>query len=169
MSCRSCRRRSATSWLQDWQLQAIATLQSGRPFTVALLPDIDNSNTGRSNLGFGDNDRPNVSGDGSVSGDERSEDEWFNTAAFSLPAFGTFGNAGRNILEGPGYQNVNLARHETSCRSAMRRLQLRLEAFNLFNRANFDLPDEFLGSPTFGQILSAGAPRRVQLGVKAIF
>ena len=48
-------------------------------------------------------------------------------------------------------------------------LQLRIEAFNLFNRTNFNLPDNFLGSPTFGQILSAQSPRRFQLGAKAIF
>ena len=156
------------SWLQDWQLHAIATLTSGAPFTVAMHPDIDQSNTGRSNLGFGNNDRPNVSGDGSLSGDERSEDEWFDTAAFSFPAFGSFGNAGRNILDGPGYRNVNLGVTKI-LPVGDARLQLRLEVFNLFNRANFDLPDAFLGSPTFGRILSAGAPRRVQLGVKALF
>ena len=79
--------------------------------------------------------------------------QWFNTAAFSMPAFGTFGNAGRNILEGPGYQNVNLAVLKQRARCAgSTRLQLRAEAFNLFNRANFDLPDNFFGSPTFGQI-----------------
>ena len=49
------------------------------------------------------------------------------------------------------------------------RLQFRLEAFNLFNRVNYDLPDGFLGSPTFGRILSAGAPRRLQLGLKLLF
>jgi hypothetical protein len=135
---------------------------------VAMHPDIDQSNTGRSNLGFGNNDRPNVSGDGSLSGDDRSEDEWFDTAAFSFPAFGTFGNAGRNILDGPGYRNVNLGVTKI-LPVGDARLQLRLEVFNLFNRANFDLPDAFLGSPTFGRILSAGAPRRVQLGVKALF
>ena len=73
----------------------------------ALRPDIDNSNTGRSNLGFGYNDRPNVSGDPSL--DSPTADQWFNTAAFSLPAYGTFGNAGRNILTGPGYTNFNFA------------------------------------------------------------
>ena len=156
------------AWLQDWQLHAIATMTSGSPFTVALHPDIDQSNTGRSNLGFGNNDRPNVSGDGSLSGDERSEDEWFDTAAFSFPAFGTFGNAGRNVLDGPGYRNVNLGVTKV-LPVGDARLQLRLEVFNLFNRTNFDLPDAFLGSPTFGRILSAGAPRRVQLGVKALF
>ncbi len=154
-------------WLEDWQLHAIATLTSGPPFTVAIHPDIDQSNTGRSNLGFGNNDRPNVSGDGELSGD-RSEDEWFDTAAFSLPAFGSFGNAGRNILEGPGYKNLNLGVTKILAVGDTR-LQLRLEVFNLFNRTNYDLPDAFLGSPTFGRILSAGAPRRVQLGVKALF
>jgi hypothetical protein len=49
------------------------------------------------------------------------------------------------------------------------RLQLRLEAFNLFNRANFNLPDNFFLSPTFGQILSAGAPRRIQIGAKILY
>jgi carboxypeptidase family protein len=156
------------SWLQDWQLHAIATLTSGPPFTVAILPDIDQSNTGRSNLGFGNNDRPNVSGDGSLSAGDRSEDRWFDTAAFSFPAFGSFGNAGRNILDGPGYKNLNLGVTKI-LPVADARLQLRLEIFNVFNRANFDLPDAFLGSPTFGRILSAGAPRRVQLGVKALF
>ena len=48
-------------------------------------------------------------------------------------------------------------------------LQLRLEAFNLFNHTNFNLPDNFLGSPTFGQILSAQSPRRIQLGAKVLF
>ena len=155
-------------WLEDWQLHAIATLNSGPPFTVAMHPDIDQSNTGRSNLGFGNNDRPNVNGDGSLPGDERSEDEWFDTSAFSFPAFGSFGNAGRNILSGPGYRNVNVGVSKI-VPVGEARLQLRLEIFNVFNRANFDLPDAFLGSPTFGRILSAGPARRVQLGVKALF
>ena len=62
-------------------------MQSGRPFTVALLPEVDNSNTGRSSLGFGGNDRPNVSGNAAI--DNPGPKQWFNTAAFSMPAFGT--------------------------------------------------------------------------------
>jgi hypothetical protein len=153
--------------LKDFDLQGVYTLQSGRPFTVAILPSIDVSNTGRSNLGFGYNDRPNVSGNTSVP--SPSPTQWFNTAAFSFPAFGSFGNAGRNILEGPGYNNLNVALVKNIGSGNGARLQLRAESFNLFNRANFDLPDPFLGSPTFGQILSAGSPRRFQFGVKAIF
>ena len=91
----------------EFTISGIVQMQSGRPFTVALLPEVDNSNTGRSSLGFGGNDRPNVNG--SAVAANPGPNQWFNTAAFSMPAFGTFGNAGRNILEGPGYQNVNLA------------------------------------------------------------
>ena len=156
----------AGALLRDWQVSGVVTLQSGRPFTVAILPEIDNSNTGRANLGFGYNDRPNVIGD-PESGDP-GPDRWFNSDAFVFPPFGSFGNAGRNTVEGPGYQNVNLALMKLVPAGAAR-LQLRLEAFNLFNRTNFNQPDNFLGSPTFGQVLSAQSPRRVQLGAKIIF
>ena len=86
-----------------------------------------------------------------------------------MPAFGTFGNAGRNILEGPGYQNVNLALLKQVSLPGRARLQLRAEAFNLLNRVNFDLPDNFFGSPTFGRILSAGSPRHIQFGARLMF
>lgn len=159
---------SGNIWLNDWQLHGVAAFNSGRPFTVALHPDIDQSNTGRSNLGFGNNDRPNVSGNAALPVGERSDDRWFDTAAFSMPPFGSFGNARRNSLEGPGYRNLNLGIMKLVPIGGAR-LQLRLEAFNILNRANLDLPDGFLGSPTFGRILSAGSPRRVQFGVKALF
>jgi hypothetical protein len=159
---------TANKWVSDWQLQAVVTSESGRPFTVAVHPDIDASNTGRSNLGFGYNDRPNVTGDPSLEESERSETRWFDTGAFSMPAFGTFGNSGRNTLSGPGYRSVNLAVIKLIPLGGVR-LQGRFEVFNLFNTTNFDLPDGFLGSPTFGQILSAQAPRRIQLGIRALF
>jgi hypothetical protein len=150
------------------ELQGIVTLQDGRPFTAALLPEFDNSNTGRSTLGFGANDRPNVVGNPSLA--TPSPERWFNTAAFVVPAFGSFGNAGRNILEGPGYQNVSLGILKyLPVGSGETRIQLRAEAFNLFNRANFNLPDAFVGSPTFGRIVSADSPRRCQFGVRVIF
>ena len=106
--------------------------------------------------GFGFNDRPNVTGDPSVS--NKSPEQWFNTGAFSFPAFGTFGDAPRNMLQGPSYKNVNLALVKNMLFGTRSRLQLRAEAFNLFNRANFDLPDSFLGSPTFGHAPPPGAP-----------
>jgi hypothetical protein len=151
----------------QFTVAGIVAMQSGRPFTVALLPEVDNSNTGRSSLGFGANDRPNVSGSPSMA--NPGPNQWFNTGAFSMPAFGTFGNARRNMLEGPGYQNVNLALLKQVALPGRARLQLRAEAFNLLNRTNFDLPDNFFGSPTFGQILSAGSPRHIQFGARLMF
>jgi hypothetical protein len=153
----------AGTCLGNWDLYAVFSANSGRPFTVALHPDLDNSNTGRANLGFGANDRPDVTGTPAIG--NPTHERWFDPAAFSLPEFGTFGNSGRNTIEGPGFKNLNLAfaRRVPFSRGA---LQIRLEVFNVFNRTNFDLPDNFFGSPTFGQILSAGAPRRVQIGVK---
>ncbi len=152
---------------RDWQVSGIVTVQSGRPFTPALLPDLDNSNTGRSSLGFGGNDRPNLVGSPDLSNPTAAR--WFNTDAFAFPPFGSFGNAGRNILVGPGYANVNLAVLKDLPLGARARLQLRAEGFNLFNRANYNLPDNFLGSATFGQILSADASRRLQIGARVMF
>jgi len=153
--------------LSGWQTFGIVTVQTGRPFTVALLGEIDNSGTGRSALGFGANDRPNLAGNPDLSG--RTPERWFNTAAFVFPAPGTFGNAGRNILEGPAYQNVNVSLVKNTALTERLNLQLRAEAFNLFNHPNFNLPDNFLGSPTFGRITSARDPRHLQFGVKLLF
>ncbi len=158
---------TASAIFGGWDVEGVITLQSGRPFTVALLPELDWSNTGRASLGFGANDRPNQVGDPRVSAP--GPDGWFNTAAFALPPYGSFGNVGRNTLEGPGYQNVNLGLLKHVPIGAAARLQVRLEAFNLLNHVNFDLPDNFFGSPTFGRILSAGSPRRIQIGAKVIW
>jgi hypothetical protein len=153
--------------LSGWETFGIVTLQSGRPFTVALLSEIDNSGTGRSILGFGANDRPNLVGNPELS--NPTTDQWFNTAAFAFSAPGTFGYAGRNILEGPGYQNVNMSLLKNTRLTERVNLQFRAEAFNLFNHPNFNLPDNFLGSPTFGRITSARDPRHIQFGLKLLF
>ena len=157
----------ATSLLSGWETFGIITLQSGRPFTVALLPEIDNSGTGRSILGFGANDRPNIAGNPVLN--NPATGRWFNTSAFSFPAPGTFGNAGRNILDGPGYQNVNASLVKNTALSEGVTLQFRTEFFNLLNHPNFNLPDNFLGSPTFGVISSARDPRHIQFGLKLLF
>jgi hypothetical protein len=153
--------------LSGWETAGIITAQSGRPFTVALLSEIDNSGTGRSILGFGANDRPNLVGNPELS--NPTTGQWFNTSAFAFPAPGTFGNAGRNILDGPGFQNVNISLMKNTPLGERLNLQFRTEAFNLFNHPNFNLPDNFLGSPTFGRITSARDPRHIQFGLKLLF
>lgn len=158
---------AAKALLDGWQTYGVITLQTGRPFTVALLPEFDNSNTGISNLGFLGNDRPNLTGQARL--DNPTVERWFNTAAFAVPRFGSFGNAGRNIVDGDGYQNVNFSLLKNTSIREKATVQFRAEFFNLFNHPNFGLPDNFVGSPSFGRVLSAESPRRIQFGVKLIY
>ena len=153
--------------LGGWRTTGVWTAQGGAPFTAYLLSGNDNSNTGMGTLGFGANNRPNVVRDPSLA--NQGPDGWFNTSAFAIAPYGSFGNAGRNILTGPGLQTVNLAVLKDTALSEGKTLQFRAEIFNTLNHPNFNLPDNFLGSPTFGKIQSAGAPRRIQLGVKFLF
>lgn len=150
-----------------WQTFGIWTFQTGRPFTVALDPNVDNSNTGQSILGFGANDRPNLLRPAALS--NPTPDRWFDVSAFALPPFGSFGNAGRNILTGPGFQSVNVSLVKNLRFAERASLQIRGEVFNLFNHPNFDLPNIFFGTPAFGAIQSAESPRRIQFGAKILF
>ncbi len=153
--------------LAGWQTHGILSFQTGRPFTVALLPENDNSNTGRSNLGFGANDRPHLLRDARLG--QRTPERWFDKTAFGLPSRGSFGNAGRNILDGPGLAAVNVSVLKNTAITEALTLQLRAEGFNLFNRPNFNLPDIFVGSPSFGRLQSADNPRRIQFGLRFLF
>jgi hypothetical protein len=153
--------------LGGWQTFGIVSLQTGRPFTVSLLSEFDNSGTGRSTLGFGANDRPHYLRNARL--DAPSPERWFDTTAFEIPARGNFGNAGRNVLDGPGLATVNFSIVKNMNISEALAAQIRFETFNLFDRANFDLPDNFVGSPAFGRISSAQNPRHIQFGLKFLF
>ena len=112
-------------WSGGWRSFGVLTFQTGQPFTVALLPDNDNTNTGISQLGFGANDRPNVTGNPRLS--NPAPQEWFDTAAFTIPPYGQFGNAGRNILDGPGLQTVNVSIVKNTALRERLTLQFRAE------------------------------------------
>ena len=154
-------------WLGGWQSFGVLTFQTGQPFTVMLTQDNDNSNTGFSNLGYGANNRPNVVGNPHLSNPGAME--WFNTNAFAVAPYGTFGNAGRNILSGPGLETIDFSILKNTHVTERLNVQFRAEFFNLLNHTNFNLPDNFLGDSTFGQILSAQDPRRLQLALKFLF
>jgi hypothetical protein len=154
-------------FLKGWQTAGIWTLQSGQPFTPALEPDDDNANTGIDTLGFGANDLPNRIASGAIS--NPGPNAWFNTAAFVPAPYGSFGNSGRNILDGPGLETFNVSILKNTTLGEHGTLQFRTEFFNILNHTNFALPDNYVGSPTFGQILSAGDPRRVQFALKWLF
>jgi hypothetical protein len=82
---------------------------------------------------------------------------------------GRFGNAGRNIVRGPGIANVDLSLLKTAALAESLRLQFRAECFNIANHANLGLPANDLASPNFGRILESGPPRLFQFGLKLIY
>ncbi|HUL51091.1 MAG TPA: TonB-dependent receptor [Candidatus Nitrosotalea sp.] len=150
-----------SSLARDWRLTGIVTLQSGAPFTVNLGTD-------RANIGAGPAQRPNATCDPNIGGAHTAQ-QWFNTNCFSLPEAFTFGNAGRNTVFAPGYSNVDASLQKDFRVAETGRLEFRLEAFNLFNSVNFDVPNRTAFTPNFGRIFSAGPGRQMQLGIKALF
>ena len=99
----------------------------------------------------------------------RTRAAWFNTAAYSLPAFGSLGNSGRNSLKGPTYKDVDLALMKDFGIYESLHLQFRAEFFNLFNHTNFENPVTVTSSANFGQIISANPSREIQGALKLIW
>ena len=153
--------------LGGWQLNGIVTMQSGQPYTVALPGEFDNSNTGRSSYGFGAGDRPDAIANPNLA--EPDPQRWFDPSAFALPAYGTFGTAGRNVVQGPGLANVDVSVLKDIGLGDEATLQLRVEFFNALNTPGFLNPNVFFGTPGFGRVLAARDGREVQFGAKLIF
>ncbi len=145
--------------LSDWELSAIVTKRSGFWF---------NPGSGRDNslTGVGA-DRPNVVADSHV--DQPSPQRWFNTAAFVPNLAGTYGNAGRNSLEGPGGFNMDMAVIRRIRVRESHYFQIRGEAFNVLNHTVFGLPRSSLTDANIGRILGANDPRILQFALKYVF
>jgi hypothetical protein len=152
-----------------WQLNGIATLLSGFPFTPLI---------GSNRSGDGDTrnpDRPsfNPSFTGPIVLGQPGE--WFNPNAFILPAAGTYGNVGRGVFNGPGLADWDASLFKTTEVSERLRLQFRAEFFNVLNRANFGTPNATVFSSgainaSAGLITTlATAPRQIQFGLKLMF
>jgi Carboxypeptidase regulatory-like domain len=152
----------AEAVLGGWRANAIFVAQSGSPFTVNLGVD-------QANIGAGPAQRPDQLRDPNLSGGERTPEQWFDTAAFALPAQYSFGSAPRNSVIGPGFANLDLAIAKTWALAGTSQLEFRWEVFNLLNRANFNLPSRIFGTPNFGRIFSAHDPREMQFGMKLTF
>jgi hypothetical protein len=155
--------------LGNWQINNIFQAHSGTPFTP--LDGNDVSNTG--SLGFVPYEHLNAVGDPSLS--HRSTAEWFNTAAYAVPTFGTYGNAGRNSLRGPNYWDLDTSVFRQFPVGEGRQFEFRAEAFNLANHVNLGQPDGTItDGPSFGTINSTAygntaLNRQLQIAVKFIF
>ncbi len=156
-----------------WSLAGIVRLSTGLP--VTLYDDSDNSLLGT--LGNGVNnyllDTPNYDGGPlNINTNPRNGLPEFNTAAFSPEALGQLGNAPRRFFYGPGLENVDLTLAKVLKLTESTVLEFRLEAFNAFNHAQFFGPatvDGVINDPHFGQVVSADAPRLMQVATKFTF
>ena len=151
--------------LNDWTVSAIITLQSGAPLTISS--GLDRNFDGLTN------DRADIVGDPELDSDRPRDElieQWFNTAAFAQPAIGLDGSAGRSIVEGPGYRNVDLGVFRNIRLAGRTALQFRFEATNVLNIVNLQNPGTSLNAPNnFGKIRSARDMRRIQLGARVSF
>jgi hypothetical protein len=145
---------------RGWQISTTSRFYTGQPFT----PRVANAN-----LNLGEANRPNRTGKGSLA--NPNIDQWFDLQAFpvvSRNAF-AFGNSGRNILDGPGYVSVNAALLKNFRLADRWRTQIRCEAVNLPNRANFGLPVDYVDLSSAGRILAADTGRIIQFGLRFQF
>jgi outer membrane receptor protein involved in Fe transport len=150
--------------LAHWQASGILTMQDGTPLNpVYFFSDFANSGTPN---------RPNIVAGQKISlpRSQRSADHWFNTDAFQAPAPFTFGNAGRNIIPGPGNVLFDFALHRRFPISEGKVIEFRAESFNLFNHPNYGIPLPFADfGPFFGKVVAVGEPRRIQFGLRFDF
>ncbi len=172
--------------VSGWTLASIANLQTGFPFSPQLgynpTGSGDTRNPVRPDI------KPNFRGSLYRSGSTAQRvAQYFDAAAFSAPAYGTVGNAGRDTLTGPGYADWDLSLLKTTQLAERARLQFRAEFFNVLNHTNLQTPNEVVfssgptqgtsasqmapavASPTAGVITGASTSRQIQLGVKLLF
>jgi outer membrane receptor protein involved in Fe transport len=158
--------RSGGPWYQrtlgGWRVSGVTTLQSGLPINVVVNGD-------PAGIGRPGTQRPNLAGDPDLPAGERSWTQWFNTAAFTQPAAGTFGNLTRNAVRGPGTINTDLSLHKLIRVAGQRTAEFRLEMFNVFNHANPFTVNNTLGAATFGQVTAFADPRIIQIAFRFNF
>ena len=135
-----------------WQLGGILRASSGFPLTVTN--SLDQSLTAH---GY---DRPNVVGgvNSALPSDQRRPAEWFNVSAFQMNPLGTFGNVGRSTVLGPGIFTIDFSAIKNVQMGGGKNIQLRIEAFNLFNQVNFADPNTNIAQSNWNVAGANGIP-----------
>lgn len=158
--------------LGGWQLSGIASAMSGRALDITInrsassLPDGNNRNQ-----------RPNLVPGMSIYAANQTINNWFNPAAFTKPAAGTWGNLGRYVGRSPGYYEIDTALQKRATITERLALEFRAEAFNLFNHPIYGNPHSNVSSSSFGIItgqlndgaVGTGTSRRLQLMLRLEF
>jgi len=157
--------------IEDWQLSGIETIQSGLPFTPQL--SYNPSNDGDTRNPVRPSWNPAFTGPLILG----LPGKYFNPNAFVQPLPGTYGNAGRNVLQGPGLAELDLSLAKRFALSERFNLQFRAESFNLLNRANLNAPNPVVftaatggPSPTAGVVTNTSTTsRQLQFGLKLLW
>jgi len=163
----------ASRILGGWEMSGIWTARTGRMLTIGIsrsTADVPDGNTS--------NQRPNiVPGVSIYPAGGPTFAQWFNPAAFAIPARGVWGNAGRAIATGPGLVQVDWALQKRTAVAEGKSIVFRIEAFNLFNRIQAANPGTTFTSPaSFGFVTSGlnrtigtGTSRQLQLALRLNF
>ena len=160
--------------LKGWQLGLIASWRSANPFTV-------DSNFDFHNIGRASVNRPDLKGD--PNDGPKTATQWFNTAAFVNPVRGVIGQAGRNIVNGDTFAEVDFSLLKDTMIGEKLKVQFRAELFNVSNHTNFGTPNRTYTpiatgytagvsantNPDFGKMFGAADPRVAQIALKLIF
>ena len=160
-------------WTQGWALSGIIRYSTG--FPVTLYNYGDNSLLGTEPNGvnnYGVDEPQYTPGPLALNHNPRNAAPYFNTSLFSLQPLGQPGNAKRRFFYGPGIDNYDIALVKSVPLTESKSLQFRFEGFNTFNHAQFYGPASVNGninSSSFGEVVSAAAPRLMQAAVKFIF
>ncbi len=150
-----------------WSVGGIWTLQSGAPFTINTPTDVANNGEPLS----APSQRPNLTCD--PNNGPKTTAQWFNVSCFSTPAPFTYGNAGRDIVTGPGLDDFDTTLQKQFLLRENMNLQFRLDIFNFINHPNFNAPvgagRTLSTSSSFGKITSANDPRDMQFSLRLAF
>ena len=163
----------ANRWTKDWIISGITHLSTGFPIT--MVNNSDNSLLGTNPNGVNNSsiDEPEyTAGPLQLNHNPRNGNSYFNTALFGLQPLGSPGNSPRRFFYGPGSENFDVALGKKFALSESKSLSFRIEAFNVFNHAQFFGPlsvNGTLGSSSFGDVVSAAPPRLVQAALKFAF
>jgi hypothetical protein len=156
--------------LAHWQINGILNVSSSTPFTVYDSVDYSQSGSAPEIQGYAAN-RPNLVSNPNKG--PRTVQEWFDISAFQRldpqTSGGMYGNAGRNIVNGPGFTGLDASLLRNFQIRESLSLQFRAEWFNVLNHPNFYIPQNDIASPNFGRILQAAPPRLLQFGMKVLF
>jgi hypothetical protein len=176
----SIRHFNAFKWIPSritdgWNMSGITTFQSGFPLDVvdSSFPSLSSSAfTFYTYAGGAGWDVPNAVGPVQYLNPRSSAgNQWFSGSAFAAPTIGTEGNAGRNIIRGPGRNNFDFALMKDTQITESTKIELRFEFFNFFNHTQFDpngINTDF-NSSSFGTETAAHDPRLIQLAAKVYF